>query len=134
MKKVKLSGPQQVQVFLEQLEHPLKQEILDVRHLVLTANPLLTEHIKWNAPSFCFQGEDRITLNLAPNDFFRLVFHGGVKPSAQVGQARLFEDKTGILEWLAPDRAMVRFTRPEDVQDKQAALQQVVNRWLDEMK
>lgn len=134
MKKVKLTGPQQVQAFLEQLEHPLKQEILDVRHLILAANPQLTEHIKWNAPSFCFQGEDRITFNLPAQGFFRLVFHGGAKPSAQVGQARLFEDKTGLLEWLAPDRAMVRFSGPQDVQAKQADLQQVVNRWLDEMK
>ncbi|MGV3640104.1 MAG: DUF1801 domain-containing protein [Adhaeribacter sp.] len=134
MKKVKLTGTQQVQAFLAELEHPLKQEILEVRQLVLAANPQLTEHIKWNAPSFCLQGEDRITFNLAAKGFFRLVFHGGAKPSVQVGEARLFEDTSGLLEWLAPDRAMVRFSSLEDVQAKQAALQQVVNTWLYEMK
>ncbi|MGV3503483.1 MAG: DUF1801 domain-containing protein [Adhaeribacter sp.] len=134
MKTAKITGPQQVLDFLANLEHPLKKEILEVRRLVLAANPHLTEHIKWNAPSFCFQGEDRITFHLPEKGFFRLIFHGGAKVKDPPAKERLFEDKTGLLEWLAPDRAMVRFSGPQDVAVRQAALQEVVNNWLHEIK
>lgn len=42
--------------WLEELQHPLKQEILEMRDIILDANKNLTEHIKWNAPSYCING------------------------------------------------------------------------------
>jgi flagellar motor switch protein FliG len=59
-----LSGHQQVVEFLNNLEHPLKKEIEEVRQIILSANPHINERIKWKAPSFCIEDEDRVTFNL----------------------------------------------------------------------
>lgn len=53
-KTVKLTGPEQVALFLKELEHPLKDEIEEVRKIILSAADDITEQIKWNAPSFCY--------------------------------------------------------------------------------
>lgn len=72
---MKLSGHEQVIEFLNNVEHPLKKEMEEVRKIILSTNEHITEHIKWNAPSFSFNNEDRVTFNLQGKGFFRLVFH-----------------------------------------------------------
>jgi len=70
----KLTGHEQVLEFLQKLEHPLKLQIEEVRRIILDSNDQISEHIKWNAPSFCINEQDRITFNLHGNEGFRLVF------------------------------------------------------------
>ncbi len=127
----KLSGPDQVEAFLNKLEHPLKPEIEAVRNIILRANSQLREHIKWNAPSFHDQAEDRITFHLRGKDFFLLVFHCGAKAKERADKGPLFEDTTGLLQWVAADRATVRLTSMEDVITKKDKLVEVINKWLE---
>lgn len=127
----KAKGRQAVEDFLMNLEHPFSAEIEEVRKIVLSANKELTEHIKWNAPSFAINGEDRITFNLQGKGFFRLVFHCGAKVRDGKSDARLIEDTTGLLEWAASDRAIAKFTDMEDVKRKKDVLVRVTNMWLD---
>jgi hypothetical protein len=122
------TGPEQVAAFLENLEHPLKPEIEEVRKIILNTNSRLTEHIKWNAPSFCLQGDDRITFNLHGKDFFRLIFHCGVKKTGIKEQ--LFQDESCLLTWVAPDRATAAFKDMADVKSKKGKLQAIVQKWL----
>lgn len=68
--------------FLAQLDHPLKRELLALRLIILAATPGLTEHIKWNAPSYQFEGDDRIAFNFFARDKIRLVFHCGAKSTS----------------------------------------------------
>ena len=70
---------QSVTAFLETLEHPRKAEIERLRAIILAADPTLGEQIKWNAPSFGRNGEDRITFRLQPGDKVDLIFHRGAK-------------------------------------------------------
>ena len=126
-----ITGPQQVVQFLEQLEHPLKNEIQTVRAIILNADKQLTEQIKWNAPSFCYNGEDRITFNLKGDDAFRLIFHCGARVKIRPQKGRLFTDTTGLLNWVTDDRATATFTDLNDVQKKENALIAVVNKWLE---
>jgi hypothetical protein len=126
----KPDGPQQVTVFLSGLTHPLKPQIEAVRKMILSANVLLTEHIKWNAPSFQYQGEDRITFNLHGKNEFRLIFHCGATPKNLPHHGRLVEDTTGLLGWITDDRAIVTFTHADDIQNKEAPLKKVVNQWI----
>jgi hypothetical protein len=67
----------QVQAFLQGLRHGRKDEVEAVREIILSAHPGVTERIKWNAPSFCIDGDDRITFRLQPSDRVQLVFHRG---------------------------------------------------------
>ncbi len=117
-----------VNQFMSKLDHPLKGEIETVRAIILSANNEITEHMKWNAPSFCYQGEDRITFKLHPQDRIQLVFHRGskVKPSEDF----VFEDATGLLQWVTADRAMVTLQDMRDVEAKKDALAKVVDQWM----
>ena len=114
--------------FLRNLDHPLKDEILAVRKIISQANSNLTEHIKWNAPSFCFAGEDRITFNLHNKSFIRLIFHCGAKKTRL--EDRLIQDDSGFLTWASSDRAIAIFTNMEDVKSKENQLLATVNKWL----
>jgi hypothetical protein len=109
---------------LQALDHPLKEEIERIRLSILRSNDQITEHIKWNAPSFCYQGDDRVTFRLHPGNRIQLVFHRGAKATKDADFA--FEDHTGVLAWLAPDRAIVTFHDMAEVTAKQDALVRVV--------
>lgn len=121
---------QQVADFLENLDHPLKKEIEEVRKIILQADESLTEHIKWNAPSFCHHGDDRRTFNLQGNGFFWLIFHRGAKVKDDKPKTPLFADTTGLLHWQDTDRAVVKFTDMKDVAAKKEDLMKTIQTWL----
>ncbi|MCG7346180.1 DUF1801 domain-containing protein [Sporosarcina sp. ACRSL] len=126
----KLSGPEQVAEFMNKLDHPLKDKIEEVRNIILSTDDNITEHIKWNAPSFCYEGEDRITFNFHGKGLFRLVFHCGAKVKDRNTNEPLIEDPSGILEWKAADRAIIKFTDKNDVKAKEEQLREVIAKWL----
>jgi Domain of unknown function (DU1801). len=133
-KSKKLSGPDQVIHFLADLDHPYKREIEHVRQIILSADDQLTEHIKWNAPSFCVNGEDRITFNLHGKEGFRLIFHCGSKSVSRQDRGKLFDDPTHLLEWVTDDRAVVKLSSMDDVEAKKEKLLEVVSLWIKESK
>lgn len=102
----------------------------EVRRIILSAHPELTERIKWNAPSYAYRGDDRVTFNLHGEGFFRLVFHCGAKAKAGKPAGRLLDDATGLLEWVTDDRATARFASRQEVLVKEAALRRVVQQWI----
>ncbi|MCP3145355.1 DUF1801 domain-containing protein [Pyxidicoccus xibeiensis] len=119
---------EEVDQFMAKLEHPLKAEIELVRSSILDASKDITEHIKWNAPSFCFKGDDRVTMRLQPKGRLQLIFHRGVKVKDSKGFT--FEDSSGLLEWAAPDRGVLTLQDMKDVKAKKAALVKVVKQWM----
>ncbi|MGO4544710.1 DUF1801 domain-containing protein [Paenibacillus sp. 2TAB23] len=124
------TGHQQVVDFLSTLEHPLKKEVEEVRRIILSVNESITEHIKWNAPSFCYNQDDRITLNLQGKGFFRIIFHCGAKVKAISENERIINDKTGLLDWATNDRAIIKLTDWNDLQTKKEQLKEVAAAWL----
>ncbi len=117
------------EMLLEKLQHPLKREIAELRKILLNANSKLTEHVKWNAPSYCYNGDDRITFNLHAQDHVKLIFHRGAK--AKDAKDFVFTDSSGMLEWAAKDRAVAKFRTLEEVKEKKLALTLLVNQWLE---
>ena len=118
-----------VNQFMEKLEHPLKAEIEKVRELILSSDEQITEHIKWNAPSFCYQGEDRVTFRLFPAvDSFQLIFHRGAKVKDSTDFA--FQDESGLLKWLAQDRATLLFHDMNEIEEKSTLFKNLVSRWM----
>ena len=63
----------EVNTYLDNLEHPLKEEVLQLRDYIKTAFPTLTEIIKWNAPSYYYK-EDMAAFNLSQQNFLQLIF------------------------------------------------------------
>ena len=118
-----------VEQFMQALDHPLKAEIDALRALVKGANPGLTEQIKWNAPSFAVDGDDRITFKLHPPRHVQLVFHRGAKVKDASGFT--FSDETGLIAWAATDRGLVTIRDMADLEAKRNALVTLINRWVD---
>ncbi|AKQ68413.1 hypothetical protein A176_005325 [Myxococcus hansupus] len=118
-----------VERFLRELEHSRKDEVESLRSAILAAHSGISERIKWNAPSFCFKGDDRVTFKLKPRDCVQLIFHRGAKVKSAGGFS--FEDRSGLLTWAAEDRAVVTLRDMKDVTAKQAALVQVVVHWME---
>ena len=83
--------------------------------------------MKWNAPSFHCAGENTVTFRLYPEDRVQLVFHRGVKVKGDAASFA-FDDHTGLLRWVANDRAVVALRDAEEVEAKRADLVEVVNR------
>jgi Domain of unknown function (DU1801) len=117
-----------VERFLATLDHPLADAIAGLRQAILASDPGIAEHIKWNAPSFRYAGDDRVTFRLPPNGGLQLVFHRGAKPKDVSGFQ--FDDAHRLLTWVAPDRAIVTFRDAADVEGRQAAAVETVNRWM----
>jgi hypothetical protein len=103
-----------------------------LRAIIADAHRDLTEHIKWNAPSFAIDGDDRITLGLERKGGARVVFHRGAKPKDNAGFT--FDDHAGLAKWLAPDRAVVIFTDRAVVENKRDALRDLCARWIEQTR
>ncbi len=116
----------EVERFMEGLDHPLKEEIGRLREAILDSNGRITEHIKWKAPSFRYAGEDRVTFRLHPAERSQLVFHRGAKVRGDAADFA-FEDDTGLLRWVAEDRAVVAL---RDAETRQGDVVELVNRWV----
>ncbi|WP_244239514.1 DUF1801 domain-containing protein [Corallococcus carmarthensis] len=118
----------EVDQFMAELVHPLKAQVEAVRAAILASDASITERIKWKAPSFVHSGDDRVTFRLAPKGIFQVILHRGAKVKDTTGFA--FEDDSGLVEWLAPDRGVVSFPDAKTVKAKKAALVKLVGRWM----
>jgi len=118
-----------VDVFLAELDHPLKTTVERLRLAILGCDPDITEHIKWNAPSFRFNDIDRVTFNLRPRDQVQLIFHRG----AHINDSDFPFDITrwsGLLEMISHDRGQVKLANPEVAAARQNDLVQLVREWI----
>lgn len=125
-------GPEAVEQFMRDLDHPLKPVVTAVRDAVLRVRKSIGEGIKWNAPSF-HHGEHFATFNLRSPEHVLLVIHAGAKPRPDAAFRQQVPDPTSLVEWLAADRCVVRFTSVGDVRAKAAALQRFLDAWIERM-
>ncbi|HYH12630.1 MAG TPA: DUF1801 domain-containing protein [Thermomicrobiales bacterium] len=114
--------------FMSELEHPLKPEIERIRSIILASGDHITEHIKWNAPSFCYRGEDRVTFRLHPKGRLQLIFHRGAR--VKDGDGFNFEDSSGLLTWLGTRRGVVSLRDMAEVEANSEMLKLLVQRWM----
>ena len=112
------------------LEHPRKSEIEELRAAILASDSGITEQIKWNAPSFCYGGDDRVTFRLQPGDRVDLIFHRGAKVRADADKFE-FEDPTGRLQWASSDRGVVAVADGRDLKAKRDDIVKLVNLWME---
>ncbi len=120
----------EVTSFLDELNHPFRNEIEQLRICILATNHELIENIKWNGPNYSINGEDRITMRIQPpKKEVQLVFHRGAKKQEQP-KAKLIDDKSGLLIWQENDRAIVTFKSLQDIENAKLNLAKIVNDWV----
>lgn len=119
---------QSVDAFRDGLDAQDRALIDCLREIIGNCRSDLEESIKWNAPSFSVNGEDRITLGLERKGGVRIVLHLGAKVKDNSGFH--FEDKSGLARWPAPDRGVLVFRDRQDVENKRREVTQLCERWL----
>jgi hypothetical protein len=119
----------EVTAFLDSLNHPLRNEIEELRKSILIADRGLTENKKWNGPNYCYNDQDRITMRIQPPKQLQLVFHRGAKTLEQP-QNRLIDTNSKLLIWKENDRAVVTFKNMQEIKDAQTDLAKIVLDWI----
>lgn len=124
----------EVTALLEALNHPLRNEIEQLRICILEANKRLEENIKWNGPNYCFDNEDRITMRVQPpTKQIQLIFHRGAKKQTQP-KDKLISNKNKMLVWKENDRAIVTFKSLQDIESGKTDLTKIINEWIEVRK
>lgn len=124
---------EEVTKFLGEQNHPLRNEIELLRETILTSDKALTENIKWNAPNYCHDNEDRITMKINPPKQIQLIFHRGAKKLVQP-PTKLIDDKTGLLVWKENDRAIASFKNLADIEKNKSELSIIINDWINALR
>ena len=128
----KLNG--EVTAFLDELNHPFRSEIEQLRRLIMSTTPGLTERIKWNGPNYSFGDEDRITMRIhPPSEQAQLIFHRGAIKQAQPKE-RLIQTSSSLLQWKENDRAIATFKDADHIKRNEAELAHIVKLWMEAAK
>ncbi len=127
MLKAKNRNPD-VDTFLDGRAHP-EREIIDLlRDMVLGISDEITEQIKWNGPSFCIDGDDRLTMRLALKGDIQMIFHCGAKGAAD--KVVDFKDTTGRMTWPVPNRGVLTLGSRDDIHAEAGTLTDLFHRWI----
>lgn len=117
--------------FFDDLDDDKSLQVKALRDLILSTEPELEEHIKWNAPSYVLNGEDRITFNLMNKQgVVKLVLHMGASRKEDKNGVPIMQDESGLIEWSSDIRGMITFMSIRDVNSNAIALKKVINDWL----
>ncbi|WP_295792720.1 DUF1801 domain-containing protein [Mucilaginibacter sp.] len=127
----KLTDQQQIAQLIQNLDVSIRDVVETLRQIIRSVSNEISERIKWNNPSFYYNGEmqpfdpkeykrEIIVFNLHKNRIM-LVFPSGAKVN----------DTTGLLTGdYADGRRIIVFKDLEDVKAKESALQNVIKDWL----
>ena len=121
---------QTVEQLLSLLDHPDVALVNQVRRLINEVAPSLTEGIKWNAPSYALNGNDIITFNFRNYGPISLIFHTGPKGKDTKTGQRLFEDASGLIEWVADKRFVFKVADGRFLQAHTAEIIQLIQTWV----
>ncbi|PWS28629.1 DUF1801 domain-containing protein [Pedobacter yonginense] len=115
-----LSGQEEVNLYLSNLQHPFKAEVELLRSIILSADDRLKQRIKWNAPSFYFN-KDLGAFNLRAKGYVQIIF--------VFYDGNMIESE-GLLLGNWRDRREARFYSLEDIQNKTMQLTAFVQEWM----
>jgi hypothetical protein len=111
----------EVDAWFDRYDNPQKGLVQAVRDVILSADPRMTETIKWQAPTFMYKG------NLASfyprsTKHVSLMFHTGAS----------LPDPTGLLEGEGDTSRVARFLDEDDLAAKADALRGLVAAWIEQ--
>ena len=123
----------EVTKFLDDLHHPLRAEIEQLRMTILNADGRIIENIKWNGPNYCFENEDRITMRVHSPKQIQLIFHRGARKLTQP-KDKIIDDNSGLLIWKENDRAVASFRHMASIEKSKSELENILNKWINATK
>ncbi|MDQ4214928.1 DUF1801 domain-containing protein [Microbacterium capsulatum] len=108
-----------VDAWFERYDNPQKPLVMAVRDAILAVDDRVTECVKWQAPTFVFQGNIASFFPKARNHV-SLMFHAGAA----------LDDGSGFLEGDGATARSAKFVSEADLAAKLPALQAVVRAWI----
>jgi uncharacterized protein YdhG (YjbR/CyaY superfamily) len=111
-----------VNVFMKQLDHPLKDEIEAVRE-IFKSNRNISERVKWNAPSF-FYTDDLATIHVKARQHVHLIFH----------HPAIVSVRSEFLEGDYKDRRMMYFESMKEIRARKKELTRIIKELVDLLK
>ncbi len=111
-----------VEGYWQELEHPLKEALLETYRILCVADPRLEARIKWKVPSFYYGRYDFAAFHPRSQHCVHLVV---VYPRGAV-----IANPTGLLEGTYLDRRMIKLGSLAEVQRRAEDLRQVVADWF----
>ena len=120
-----------IEEFLNSLDASKRSQVDKLRQLILETAPQLQEHIKWNAPSYVQDGEDRITFNLMNRQgVVKLILHMGATRKEDKRGTPVLQDDSGLIEWSSDIRGTLTFSDNDDVESKLTLVKSIITNWL----
>ena len=123
------NDPAGVTELLQNLVHPMKPVIEEIRSTILKCDQRITEGIKWNAPSFYCHGWFA-TFHLRAKVGVMLVLHQGAKVRIDSKVSSIADPKE-LLTWASADRATITFADARDFKLKKSALKAIIQQWVE---
>jgi hypothetical protein len=118
-----------VNALLEANKHPLRNEIDQLRTIILGADKSIEEGMKWNTASF--KTSDWFATLNGPKHIKEpmIILHAGAKAKGIVLKDRI-PDPQSLIKWLGNDRGQIIFKDSTDISTKQKALQAIIGAWI----
>lgn len=116
--------------FLDELAHPFREEIDQVRGIILESYSGLQENIKWNAPNYHLDQNDIITLKIHPPKMqVQVILHRGAKKQEQP-TSKWIDHPSKLLVWKENDRAILTFDSLEAIKAHQQEVTEIIQAWI----
>jgi hypothetical protein len=125
--------PNDVDTLLAALDHPQRDAIEALRHIILAVDPRIGESVKWNAPSF-HTIEHFATFHLRAKTGIQLVLHLGAKGRPDATVRATVADPHTLLQWKSADRATIALRDVADLEAKREAVTEILRHWIEEVR
>ena len=120
-----------IEEFMSALDDNKRSQVEVLRELIISSESNLEEHIKWNAPSYVLNGEDRITFNLLNKEnIVKLVFHMGALRKEDKKGEPVIKGDSGLVEWSSDIRGVMSFANLEEIKAKSDVVRKFIIKWL----
>lgn len=114
----------------DQPSDKLKQIML-VRDLLFDAVPTLQETLKWNAPNYRYDNEDRITFNIINRQrLVKIVIHMGASKKEDKSDDPILDDASGLVVWNSNIRGTISFESFDDIHNKSDKFKKIITDWI----
>jgi len=119
-----------VEYFSDLQGDKLKQVEL-LRPIILESAPNLIERIKWNAPSYALNDDDRIAFGMNKTGSTTLVLHMGATRKEDKKAPPILTGDNGLVEWKSDIRGVMAFEGSREIDERRNDVMDVLKRWLE---
>ena len=120
-----------VDEYMNGLDDNRRFQVQMLRQYILNEEPSLIEHIKWNAPSYVKDDEDRITFNTMNKErVVKVVFHMGATRKENKNGQPILKD-TNLIEWASDIRGYATFRSLDEIISNEKPIKKLIHDWLE---